>query len=318
MLSNHSSQTHSSAVPSALPVLSLLLGATLWGIFWYPMRLLEQHGMPGLWSSLIMYAAAVVISLPWLWRQRAVLVKRPWLLLMLGLSAGWCNVAFILAIIDGNVMRVLLLFYLSPLWAALLGRILLGERLSPRAWATLGIAMGGALIMLWQPASGSLSISEIFALSSADWLAISSGFMFALSNVLVRKAWDVSITVKTIAVWWGGVLLAGLWIALNAAPLPELRPEIVGATVALGGFVIMIMTVAVQYGVTHMPVHRSAVILLFELVAGAVSSQLLSDETLLTSEWIGGVLIIAAAYFSAGAERANRNLEETRQKSNGV
>ena len=62
MPSNHS---------SPLPVLSLLLAATLWGISWYPVRWLEQNGLPGLWSSLLMYASVVIISLPLLWRRRA-------------------------------------------------------------------------------------------------------------------------------------------------------------------------------------------------------------------------------------------------------
>ena len=48
-----------------------------------------------------------------------------------------------------------------------------------------------------------------------------------------------------------------------------------------------------------MPVHRSAVILLFELVAGAVSSQLLTDELVLLREWIGGGMIIMAAWLAA-------------------
>jgi drug/metabolite transporter (DMT)-like permease len=44
-----------------------------------------------------------------------------------------------------------------------------------------------------------------------------------------------------------------------------------------------------------MPVHRSAVILLFELVVGAVSSLYLTDEVILLREWIGGSMIIIAA-----------------------
>jgi len=46
-------------------------------------------------------------------------------------------------------------------------------------------------------------------------------------------------------------------------------------------------------------VHRSATILLFELVAGAVSSQWLTDEVVTTLEWFGGGLIILAAYLAA-------------------
>jgi drug/metabolite transporter (DMT)-like permease len=67
----------------------------------------------------------------------------------------------------------------------------------------------------------------------------------------------------------------------------------------LGG--ILIMTVLVQYGVTHMPVHRSAVLALIELVAGAVSQQLLTDEVVSAREWAGGALILAGAWLSARA-----------------
>jgi drug/metabolite transporter (DMT)-like permease len=41
------------------------------------------------------------------------------------------------------------------------------------------------------------------------------------------------------------------------------------------------------------------VILLFELVAGAVSSLLLTDEVIVLREWLGGGLIILAAYVAA-------------------
>ena len=47
-----------------LPVLALLAGATLWGVIWYPMRLLETAGLNGVWLTLILYASALVFSLP--------------------------------------------------------------------------------------------------------------------------------------------------------------------------------------------------------------------------------------------------------------
>jgi drug/metabolite transporter (DMT)-like permease len=66
-------------------------------------------------------------------------------------------------------------------------------------------------------------------------------------------------------------------------------------------FGILLMTVLVQYGVTHMPVHRSAVIALVELVVGAVSQQILTNEVVTTQEWVGGVLIVTGAYLAARA-----------------
>jgi len=51
--------------------------------------------------------------------------------------------------------------------------------------------------------------------------------------------------------------------------------------------------------VTHMPVHRSAIILLFEIVVGAASSLLLTNEVVHSREWIGGALVMLAAYLTA-------------------
>jgi drug/metabolite transporter (DMT)-like permease len=278
--------------------MSLLLGATLWGVFWYPLRVLEENGVSGLWFSLIAYLGVAVLSLPLLWRRRAELIHRPGLLLLLALTAGWCNVAFIVAVIEGQVMRVLLLFYLTPLWAALLGWWLLGERLSRAAGWIFLLALTGAFLMLWNPQGELLAHGSALLWTRADWLAISAGFSFALSNVLVRKAQDTSVPVKTIAVWWGGAVLAGAWLLLSHAALPEVQLTTVAWTGILGCVGIIVMTLAVQYGVTHMPVHRSAVILLFELVAGAVSAQLLTNEVMSVWEWAGGVLIMCAAYLS--------------------
>ena len=287
----------SNRTSAVLPTLSLLLGASLWGLFWYPLRWLEEQGVPGLWASLLIYITVVLVSLPLLWRRRGEVAQEPRLLMALALTAGVCNVAFILAVIEGNVVRVLLLFYLSPLWAALLGWWLLGERLSLRAGLTLAVAMAGAVIMLWDPALG-----WPWPQGRADVLAIVAGFTFALSNVCVRKMQAVSYPVKSIAVWWGGVATAGAGLLLLPLPMPMIDAPLLGAIVALACGGMVAMTLAVQYGVTHMPMHRSAVILLFEIVVGAVSAQLLTDETLLPREWLGGLLIMVAAYLSAREE----------------
>ncbi len=87
-------------------------------------------------------------------------------------------------------------------------------------------------------------------------------------------------------------------IGYAGARQPADTETYVGAAM-LGIFGILLMTTLVQYGVTHMPVHRSAVISLIELVAGAVSQQLLTDAVVTVREWVGGALIVIGAYLSA-------------------
>jgi len=290
MASNHTSRLW--------PVLALLSGAALWGVIWYPMRRLEAAGLTGVWLTLILYGSALVFSLPRTARTWRELRRSPALLMLLMLSGGWTNIAFVEAVLHGNILRVLLLFYLSPLWATIMGWFVLGERVSMRAGANLALAMGGALLMLWDPRAGAA-----WPRGAADWFAISSGFAFAFGNVLVRKAEEVSIAAKAASVWIGVALVATVMILLLHLPPPQAGMSVFAGAVALGLFGILLMTLLVQYGVTHMPVHQSAVIMLFELVAGAISQQLLTTEHVGARDWAGGMLIVAGAYLSARASR---------------
>lgn len=282
-----------------LPILSLLLAATLWGTIWYPLRLLETGGLSGLWTTLVSYATAMAVGLYPLLRDRAEIRKDPLALTVMALAAGWCNVAFVLAVLEGTVMRVLLLFYLSPLWAVILARLILGERLNREAKLVFLMALTGAIIMLWDSRLG-----MPWPRGPGDWLAVSSGFGFALSNVMIRRMQSMTVWVKTSASWVGVLAIAVVMLTLSdQSSVPDVSAGVWGGAVLLGAFGLVIMTLSVQYGVTHLPIHRSAVILLFELVAGAVSSYLLSDEVVRLQEWIGGILIVSAAYVSGHAAR---------------
>jgi drug/metabolite transporter (DMT)-like permease len=280
------------------PALSVLVGASVWGVVWYPMRLLEQGGLQGVWLALVLYATALAVSLPWTLRTVPELARAPLWLAVLLVSAGWTNIAFVEAVLDGNILRVLLLFYLSPLWATVMGWVFLRERISRVGIASLAVATGGALLMLWNPALG-----LPWPQAQADWMALSSGVAFALSNVATRKVQDVSLGAKVFCVWAGVTVMAVVMIALLAAPLPAATPAVFSGGVALG-LVILAITLLVQYGVTHLPVHRSAVLTFIELVAGAISQQLLTDEIVAVYEWVGGALIVVGAYLAARSPAA--------------
>jgi drug/metabolite transporter (DMT)-like permease len=276
------------------PTLSLLWAATFWGAVWYPLRLLEAEGLSGLWTTWVIFLAAALPGLWMAWSKRAELLSQPGLLLLIAVANGWLNTAFVLAVLDGNVVRVLLLFYLSPLWSTLLAWWWLSEKPSKFALATLGLAMVGALFMLWNPQLG-----FPWPQDSADWFAISAGVGFSISNVAMRCLKHLSDPLKAGVAWWGVVIMVGVWLVITDAPWPDVSPSVWGWAILLGTLGIFTATLAVVYGVGKMPVHRSAVILLFELVAGAVSAQWLTDEVVTAIEWFGGALIMLAAYLSS-------------------
>jgi drug/metabolite transporter (DMT)-like permease len=249
-----------------------------------------------LWSTLLIYCGTLPTML-WLMRGHwGEFIKTPWMLLGIALASGWCNTTFILAVLDGNIVRVLLLFYLSPLWATLMGWLFLHEQLQRDSLWVLALALAGAIIMLWQPEAG-----LPWPQHRADWLALSSGFSFALVNVLVRHAQNISVYSKTASAWLGVIVVAVVLLMISGRSLGEASGYTITSAFILGALVLVVMTLSVVYGVTHLPVYRSAVILLFEIVAGAVSAQILTDEVVLLREWLGGGFVILAAYLSAHA-----------------
>lgn len=280
------------ATVRAGPVLGLLYAATFWGIVWYPTRLLDDIGMRGAWLTLIGYGAAFVAFSPFVRFAAGGLRRQPWEALGLVLAAGWTNVAFVLAVLEGEVVRVVLLFYLSPIWTVLLGRWLLHEHLTWRTWMMLGLGIGGALAMLWDARLGRIP------LNAADILAISAGLAFAVNNVLTRRITGLGIRAKTHLSWLGVVIVSSAFVVLYSPQLPQVEAAAWLGTLALGVLGFMLSTLAVVYGVSNMPVQRSAVIMLFELVVGAATAWWLAGEAIDLQEWVGGGLILSAALFA--------------------
>ncbi len=282
---------------SWLPALALTFNAFVWGVSWWPFRQLETLGLHPLWATALIYAMAVVaISL---WRRAAwrELLRTP-ALWVLVLASGTTNAAFNWAVTIGDVVRVVLLFYLMPLWAVLLARGLLHERSSTWALARVLMSLAGAAIVLW-PADGGFPLPQ----SLADWLGIAGGFSFALNNVMLRREAARSESSRALAMFCGGVLVAGtLALLLGGAGQvpapPPLQPAWIAGAVVLGGC-FLLSNLALQYGAARLPANVTAVVMLTEVVFASVSALLLGAGTLTLPLVLGGALILGAALLAA-------------------
>ena len=277
---------------------ALLVGAVIWGLLWYPYRLLDQVGISGPNAATITYFIALLLGLV-VFRESArashLLDDKLYLLFWIGLLVGCACMAYILGVIHGVVMRVLLLFYLAPLWTVVFSRFLLQEKLNLHGYLIISISLAGAITMLWQP-------GNIFPFPSSygDWMGLAGGFVFALSNVLIRKDQGHSIQLKSLAVWLG-VVVVGLSYSLFL-PMPTTLFEISANSWLLlfgTGLAVFILSLVIQYGLTQVPANQAIVILLSELVVAAIAAYLLTNESMTLREWIGGAMIISASLFSS-------------------
>jgi len=281
-----------------LAIGSLVYAATLWGLIWYPYRLLHEAGVGGVASSFFSYALPLLV-MGWLHGRALGQARAHWLWLSaLGLVAGWTNLAYVLAVLEGEVVRVLLLFYLSPLWTVVFARVLLKEQLNRAGWAVMALAAGGALAMLWQPGDWPLPANR------AEWLGLSAGVMFAASNVISRHLEGVAEGAKAVSVWAGVTVLTLIGLVLTPSELDFMADATPVTWALIAGVAALIgsMTYAVQYGLARVPANQAIVIFLFELVVAAIAAYFLSNERMDAQEWIGAAMIIAATLFSGHME----------------
>ncbi len=288
---------HPASTGRGLPALALLFNAFVWGVAWWPFRQLEAAGLHALWATALIYAGAVVVisvRRPGAW---ATLARHP-ALWVLVLASGTTNACFNWGVTVGDVVRVVLLFYLMPLWAVLLARLLLHEALTGRSALRVAMALGGAAIVLW-PAGGGWPLPRTLA----EGLGLLGGLAFALNNVMLRHQAHRAEDARALAMFLGGAVVAatlastlGATAGVPAPPSPQ--PGWVAGTVVLGAL-FLASNLSLQYGAARLPANATAVIMISEVLFASVSAVWLGAGSLSLPLLAGGLLIVGAAALAA-------------------
>ncbi|OAK60114.1 hypothetical protein A3K87_25050 [Variovorax paradoxus] len=282
-----------------MPALALMFNAFVWGVAWFPFRQMAGHGLHPLWTTCLIYLAiAVVMGLVrrHAWRGFAAFPG----LVLLGLAAGLTNVGFNWAVTQGDVVRVVLLFYLMPLWSVLLGWLLLGERPTGGALARVALALTGVVVVLKAPGTDWPVPSSL-----PDWLGVGAGFSFAVTNIVLRRLRAAPGESRALAMFCGCSAVAGVTAlagtAFGAIDSPMLAsPGWLGWAALLGtGFIVA--NVCLQYGASRLAASATSVIMLSEVLFASVSSVALGAATLDSRILMGGALIVLGALWSAFA-----------------
>ncbi|NCB55186.1 MAG: DMT family transporter [Epsilonproteobacteria bacterium] len=277
---------------SHLPVIVLFSASILWGLSWWPLKQIHALGIEGIALIFGAYGVLALVYLPL--TLRGFSRRYATGLGAIALLGGGANLCFTYALINGDVVRVMVLFYLLPVWGVLGGYFFLHEKLSLARVGGAWLAVAGAFLILGGVETLHVSFSTI------DLIALAAGIFFALNNILFRSLKEVDVNVKVGAMFWGCFVLASTLILLGVERFPsEVGARAWAALLAYALLWLLLANIGSQWGVTQMEAGRSSIIIIMELVTAVVSAAYIGERALSFSEYTGGALVVSAALIEA-------------------
>ena len=273
------------------PEIAISLSGALWGLYWIPVRYLDARGVDAVWLTLGVFVAGLVLLVPVLLRwpgARAAFTPR---MLVTGFLTGGAFILYSIAIAHTEVVAAILLFYLSPVWATVLGRFVLGEQLTGARLVALGLGLGG----LWVVLGAESGVPH--PRNTGDWLALTAGVAWALGTIRVHQDTAVPPVAHVTSLFVGGTaatVLVSLLPFVDPGPLPAAEAGAVAIVVGVA-LVSVVSALGILWGVRLVSPGRAGLLMMMEVVTGLASAAAFAGEPFGVIQVAGSMLIVAAA-----------------------
>ncbi len=284
---------------NALATLYVVGTGILWGLYWVPVRQLGAMGLQGAWGTLAICGVAAILLLPFAWRARAALCRANRIGLASVALGGFAFALYSVGLVYGRVAIIVILFFLTPVWSTLIGRVVMGWPVSRLRIAALSIGMAGLLMVLG--ADGGMPRPR----GLGEWLGLLSGLLWSVATTGIRAKSDTGPG-ETAFVFAAGASLGLLILAPMLEPVPGTidRPGLALIwTLAAGGVWWGLSMAGLMWAAARLEPARVGILLMAEVLVGTTSAALFAGEPLGLIETAGGALVVLAGVMEVWPQR---------------
>jgi drug/metabolite transporter (DMT)-like permease len=242
---------------------------------------------PQAWRTVFWRSLGACFSLVLLiiWREKqdpfraVVRIGRPGWAVAGAFSAS--SIGMVVALTKTSVAIVLVIFALSPLAAAIMARIIIGERIRNYTWVAIGTTVGGVAFMVSGPGAGGSAAGALVALI----IPIAFGF----GTVMIRRHSEIAMA--------PAMLLSAVISCLIAAPFAHpfdiSRHDLI--LLLTFGFAQLGIGLAVfSIGAAHAPATDVALLSMIEPIVGPIWVWIFVAEYPGVPALIGGSIVFVA------------------------
>ena len=278
---------------------SLIVAATgiFWGLYWLPVRALDAGGLPGAWGTVLITAVAALLLSPLAFRARGTLRGASPAAIASIAIGGAAFAIYSVGLLYGRVALVILLYFLTPVWSTLLGRALFGWPITRTRTAALVSGLAGLGLMLG--ADGGWPLPR----SAGEWMALGAGMLWSVGTTGMRTRSTLE-PAPSAFVFALGACLSALALAPFLSNAPSLPTPAALATAFAGGALWWGLSIAaLMWATIRLEPARAGILLMSEVLVGALSAALLAGETLAPLEIAGGALVLLAGLLELRPQR---------------
>ena len=269
-----------------------LLGGALWGAYWIPLRHLDTAGFSGtLAAGLIHIIPALILAPLMIFRYQSV--RRGGIALQAtGVAMGLAMLLYSTAFLYTDVIRATLLYYLTPVWGALIARAWLFEKISLDRVSGIALGFAGMLVIF------NVDKGVPLPQNPGDWMGLASGIIWGIAATLTRRFPDQpAIDVVTSWMVWAS-LLAILALAILPSniniPTADRFMSVMPWLIPLSLGVVLPVYLAITWGLPQLNPGTSGLLFMTEISVATITAAWLTSEVIGPREITGIALITLA------------------------
>lgn len=281
--------------PTVTGAIATFVGAAVWGLIWLPIQHIDQLGVSGLWSIVLIQPAAAAVAFIFLCITGSLKELKQFDNWLVGISFGLSIMLYFAGILLSDVVRVIFLFYTLPIWTILWNAVLFRKKPIKRHYVVIAIAIVG----LWMLLSGGHSWIPK-PKNVGDWCGLIAGATWGLGLTLLENRSGTSTKATSFISFFWAFVFAGiaLWFTRDASfNVTSTDALMLGLPLAIlvgVGIQFPIMYLMV-WGAKKLSAPTAALLTMSEILAASISASLILGNALNNIAWFGGLLIVTAA-----------------------
>jgi len=279
------------------PNLTVAISCLFWGTYWIPLRYIDNNNNGSIWLIFISFLLLSLFLIIPLLKSIKNLILNKNKFFFFGCFFASLGIAFYSeSLLRGDIARVVVLFYLCPIWGTLFARIFLGDKLTINRLIAIIIGLLGLEIIV------GIERGIIIPTSVVDWIALLAGMSWALGMTCFHLAKSTSAFEKTALT---SFLIPFIFLLICLIPggrtfeLPSisLNNNLIYIWVIFFAIAWLLPSILLTYfSVEILDPGRINILLAFEVVVGFLSATLLTNEIIGTREILGAVFVVSACF----------------------